>query len=138
MTVSAPLYRLSDEQIVSIEYPGPVASTSASTAAAVQTLGGQERLTRALSKSDGVVELRFRPGDSFSHPVGGETVKAGNMAVLKIVKRRRRAGRKKSKIVGEELVEESGIYTVECVGCVSKSVRFIGEERASALQKSHG
>lgn len=135
MTVSAPTYRLPEAQLVSIEYPGPVASTSSSTAAAVQTLGGHERLTRTLSKPDGVVELNFRPSDSFSHPVGGETVDAGNVAVLKIVKRRRRDGRKKTKIVGEELVDESGIFTVECVGRVSKSVRFIGKKQPVEARK---
>ena len=131
MTISAPLYRLPDAQLVSIEYPGPVASTSSSLNVAVGTLGGQDRLTRALSKPDGVVELNFRPENNFSHPVGGETVEAGNMAVLRIIKRRRRAGRKKSKIVGEHLVEEAGAYTVQCVGSIAKSVRFIGEDRSS-------
>lgn len=126
MTVSAPLYRLPDTRLVSIEYPGPFASSSSSTTAAVQTLGGRDRLTRALSKEDGVVELNFRPENNFSHPVGGETVNGGNLAVLRIVKRRRRADRKKTKIVGEHLVEESGLYTVQCLGSIAKSVRFIG------------
>ena len=147
---SAPTYRLDSTALplVSIEYPGPVASKPQSTAAAIATLGGHGRLTRALCKTDGIVELNFRPDVTFSHAVGGDTVEAGNTVVLKVVKRRRKKRPEGTAIEQDGTagpggkkaaeVQSSGVFTLEVVGAVSRVVRFKGERRSRDRGQARG
>lgn len=118
----APSYRVHPPAIVTVEYPGPVASSSKSQLKAVDTLGGIQRLTKALDNPHGIVELNFRPKEPFSHTVPGDTVRTKNMVVVKVIKRRRK--RRKTKIVGHEVLDDVGVYKVESVGTVEKVVRF--------------
>ena len=126
---AAPLHRIPPTSLVTIEYPGPVASSSASQKTAIETLGGLPRLSRALYKAEGVVELNFRPGVTFSHTIGGTTVEGRNMVLIKVSKKRRRT-RAKDRMDGLEengdRQEETGVYTVQAVGTVRKVVRFRG------------
>jgi hypothetical protein len=155
MTRPAASYRVpTATSLVTIEYPGPVSSSSSSIDEAVATLGGLHRLSRALASSSkipnaatsnnpddaaaaaggiggagsgadaGVVELNFRPEHPFSHATPGETVPANNWLVVKVTKRKRR------KRPGVEVEKEdgasTGVFKVEPVGSVSKVVRFRG------------
>lgn len=122
----APSYGLPSNSFALIEYPGPVASTSTSQAQAIKTLGGQARLSKTLQSQDAVVELNFRPDVPFSHSVAGENIEAGNVVLLKVVKRRRKRT-DKTKIVGEKVVQDHGVYKVEALGVVDRLVRFRSE-----------
>ncbi|EMD41102.1 hypothetical protein CERSUDRAFT_111679 [Gelatoporia subvermispora B] len=103
----------------SIEYPGYVKSTSVPIA--VERLGGHASIENAFrrtsNKSDALLEMRFRPGDPFSHPVPGDIVPTNNI-LLKVVKRRRKARS------SEAVDEVQGEYTVEAVGVIPKTARF--------------
>ena len=133
----APTYSLPSTSYALIEYPGPVASTSTTShSQAIKTLGGIPRLSRALHAQDGVVEINFRPDVPFSHTVGGENLTSSsspdgggggcNVVLLKVVKKRRRRT-DKTKIVGEKVVDDRGVYKVDVMGVVDKLVRFRGE-----------
>lgn len=128
----APEYTLPSTSHAIIEYPGPVASTSTAQFQAIKTLGGPSRLSKALRSDNGIVELNFRPDVTFSHAVGGETVQAGNIILLKVTKRRRRRT-DKTRIEGENVVPDHGVYKVEAVGVVDKLVRFRSEFRLPSL-----
>lgn len=129
----APTYRLPSNSYALVEYPGPVASTSTSQSQAIKTLGGVSRLSKALHADNGVVEVNFRPDVTFSHAVSGENITDGcNIVLLKVIKKRRRRT-DKTKIVGERVVDDKGVYKMEVMGVVEKLVRFRG---ASALLPS--
>ncbi|KAK9899970.1 hypothetical protein P389DRAFT_165068 [Cystobasidium minutum MCA 4210] len=126
----APTYSLPSSSYALVEYPGPVASTSkASHSQAIKTLGGIPRLSKALQAQDGVVEINFRPDVPFSHTVGGESLNSTdggcNVVLLKVTKKRRRQT-DKTKIVGEKVVNDAGVYKVDVMGVVDKLVRFRG------------
>lgn len=122
----APTYRLPSASYALVEYPGPVASTSTSQSQAIKTLGGLPRLSKALHAEDGVVEINFRPDTTFSHAVGSENITDGsNIVLLKVIKKRRRKT-DKTKIVGEKVVDDRGVYKLEVMGVVEKLVRFRG------------
>ena len=125
-TSIAPLHRIPPTSLVVIEYPGPVASTSTSEEHAIETLGGLPRLSKALSKPDGVVELNFRPRVAFSHALGGTTVEGRNLVLIKVAKKRRRKVTPEQED-GRNTQEGSGVYTVRAVGAVHKVVRFRGD-----------
>ncbi|KAI9357025.1 RNA polymerase III transcription factor IIIC subunit-domain-containing protein, partial [Zopfochytrium polystomum] len=88
-----------------IEFPGRVHSL----AAAVHALGGAAAIEHA-GPGIGTLELRFRPGDPFCHPVMGDVIGTSNL-LMKVTKRRsRRTGRVEVK--------------TEVVGAVAKTCRF--------------
>lgn len=122
----APTLSLPSTSYAVIEYPGPVASTSASQSRAIHTLGGPSRLSKALQSGNGLVELNFRPDVTFSHAVGGENVEAGNMVLLKVIKRRRRRT-DKTRIEGQRVLPDLGVYKVEAMGVVDRLIRFKSE-----------
>lgn len=119
----APTHPLPPTSLALVEYPGPVASTSASQAQAVKTLGGVSHLSKALQSENGIVELNFRPDVPFSHALAGESIQAGNMILVKVTKRRRKRT-DKTRIEGERVIPDIGVYKVDAVGVVDKLIRF--------------
>ncbi|TFY80278.1 hypothetical protein EWM64_g3735 [Hericium alpestre] len=115
----APEHALPSKPFYSIEYPGYVRTTSVPQA--VQTLGGQSRVSsafrRSTSKNDSLLELNLRPDNPFSHPIPGDIVPTNNI-LLKVVKRKRR---KLNPDGQEEIVGE---YTADAVGVIPKTARF--------------
>ncbi|OCH93564.1 hypothetical protein OBBRIDRAFT_771274 [Obba rivulosa] len=128
-TSTAPEYPLPSTHFYSVEYPGYV--QPASVPVAIERLGGQASIDNAFkrtsNKADALLEMRFRPGDPFAHPVPGEIVPTNNI-LLRVVKRRR----KRRAVVGEGSSaadaggegEIRGEYTVEAVGIIPKTARF--------------
>lgn len=86
----APTHRLVKQPFNSIEFPGPISSSSPlSLQTALRTLGSQETIDSVFNRATKVLELRFRPDDEWSHPIIGESGGAQKL-VLKITTRRRR------------------------------------------------
>lgn len=123
---SAPELPLPKTYFSSIEFPGYVAPSSVPQI--LQTLGGQANVNAAFkrnaNKQDALLELNFRPGNPFSHPVPGDIVPTNNI-VLKIVKRKR----KRAPVAEEEKGEDGAIgeYTAEAIGVIPKTARFRSE-----------
>ena len=65
-----------------VEFPGYVRNPQA----VIQTLGGVDALTKAVSSDDSVLQLRFRPDDPCSHPLYGERQAAAGL-LLKIARK---------------------------------------------------
>lgn len=123
-STAAPVYALPATSIVAVEYPGPIASTSQHKA--IEKLGGLRRLSDALYRDDGLVELNFRPEDNFSHSLPAVHVAAKNTIVLRVRKRRRK--RPILKLFNEQSIEEHGVYSIEAVGQIKKIARFRGAQ----------
>lgn len=123
---SAPELPLPKTYFSSIEFPGYVAPSSVPQI--LQTLGGQANVNAAFkrnaNKQDALLELNFRPGNPFSHPVPGDIVPTNNI-VLKIVKRKRkRAPVAEGEKGGDGAIGE---YTAEAIGVIPKTARFRSE-----------
>jgi general transcription factor 3C polypeptide 5 (transcription factor C subunit 1) len=114
---AAPEHPLPPTHFYSVEYPGYVQPSSVPLA--VRTLGGQSSLESAFkrnaTKTETLLELNFRPGNPFSHPVPGDVVATNNI-LMKVVKRKRRRLDGEDNVVGE--------YTAEAVGVIPKTARF--------------
>ncbi|KZS98062.1 hypothetical protein SISNIDRAFT_405697 [Sistotremastrum niveocremeum HHB9708] len=114
----APEYAIPQAPFYSIEYPGYVAEGSVPRA--IEHLGGQRSLDAAFkrnaSKKETLLELNFRPGNPFSHPIPGDVTSTDNI-LMKVTKRKRK---RKSAIEGQPL----GEYTVELMGVIPKTARF--------------
>ncbi|KAJ3741357.1 RNA polymerase III transcription factor IIIC subunit-domain-containing protein [Lentinula detonsa] len=117
-------YPLPQAHFYSVEYPGYV--RLASVPQAIRNLGGPSSLEsafkRGASKSETLVELKFRIDDSFVHPIPGEVV-ANNSVILKVTRKKRK------KTVGLEWnesrqYEHIGDFKAEAVGVLHKTVRF--------------
>lgn len=107
----------------SIEFPGPVLSTSR----ALNTIGGLPHISRILSnpttslQSTPSIELNLSPSNTFTHTIPAVISQTSNI-VLKVVKRRR----KRPKLDQDGLVMEEGVFEVQVAGVVKQSVRFRG------------
>lgn len=105
-------------QFYSVEYPGHVQPTSVHLA--LRNLGGLSSLEnvfkRGAAKNETLLELNFRPGNPFSHPIPGDVVSTSNVLVKITKRRRRKLGDQPQEIVGE--------YTAEAAGVILKSARF--------------
>ena len=118
---TAPIHPLPPTHFYSIEYPGYV--RPASVPLALERLGGQPAIDTAFRRATGrdrvesLLELGFRPGNPYAHPIPGEVVPTSNV-VLRVVKRRRKH---KDGYTGDGAVGE---YTTEAVGVVPKTARF--------------
>ncbi|KAK9768590.1 tau 95 subunit of transcription factor TFIIIC [Basidiobolus ranarum] len=115
-----------EKEFFAVEYPGYVKNIDK----VLNTLGGQHGLQRALKEDCGYLELRYRPGDHFSHPINGDVIHTGNL-LLKVTRRvRRRKGfrnapREEEQCFSVENEEESN-FNAEIVGVISKTCRFRG------------
>lgn len=125
----APSFPCRDLQtLTAIEYPGRIRDEPASVEAALQNLGGLQKINSALHSQDehrSVIEMNFASqqlqqegGISFAHPVAGETSDSANL-VLKVTRRKR-------KHASEGEGPSKGLFTVEPAGLVKRSVRFRG------------
>lgn len=114
----APERPLPTTQLYSVEYPGYVQPSSIDKA--LRSLGGSSGLENAFKRSsprnEALLELNFRPGNPYSHPIPGDIVSTSNI-LLKVTKRRRRHG-------DSGLEETLGEYTAEAVGIILKTARF--------------
>ena len=115
---------LPSEKLYAIEFPGRIQDQQHSIDRAVQHLGGAGAISRAFrrnaSKLDALLELNWRPGNPFSHPVPGRTVLVNNL-LLKLVKRKR------IKRGGVLLKEPEWEFTAKVVGVIPKTIRFRSE-----------
>ena len=121
---SAQAHELPTSHFFSIEYPGYVRPESVSTA--IHSLGGQSSIDRAFRRSapkeDALLELNFRPDNSFSHPLPGDLVPTNNI-LLKVVKRRL----KRPPDDDGSQKDITGEYTATAVGVIPKTARFRSE-----------
>ena len=125
----APEIQLPSMPFYSVEYPGYV--TPESIPLAIQHLGGQSSLDNAFkrtaTKKESLLELNFRLGNPFSHPVPGDVIPTSNI-LLKVVKKRRK--RKEGEPYDPEHV---GDYTIEAMGPIPKTARFRSKRLWSQL-----
>lgn len=119
----AHLDTLSTQHFYSIEYPGLVSPDSIPIA--IETLGGQSSINNVLGRRkqptdsrDNLLDLNFRPGNPFAHPVPGEAV-GTNKLLMKITKRR-----VNQKSMGLEDGRPIGEYTSTVLGIVPRTVRY--------------
>ncbi|KAI8966932.1 RNA polymerase III transcription factor IIIC subunit-domain-containing protein [Mycotypha africana] len=110
---SAPILPIPDKQYLSVEYPGCVKRINK----AIATLGGERALSDALSNNRRV-QLSYRRGDPFSHPINSDTVACAKL----LVKVTRRV--KRDRNTGEVVKEDHDGYKVEIMGKIFKTVRF--------------
>ncbi|ORX94702.1 hypothetical protein K493DRAFT_283560 [Basidiobolus meristosporus CBS 931.73] len=114
-----------DKEFFAVEYPGYVKNIDR----VLNTIGGQYGLQRALKEEYGYLELRYRPGDHFSHPINGDVIHTGNL-LLKVTRRvRRRKTQRPASTEEQELpmeIEEDGNFKAEIMGVISKTCRFRG------------
>src|ERR1043166_6225970 len=70
------------------------------------------------------MELRFRPGDPFCHPINGDVIPTSNL-LLKITSRKKK---RKNKDLNDENEEQSNVKDVnfDILGIISKTCRFRG------------
>ncbi|KAG1715941.1 hypothetical protein ID866_1230 [Astraeus odoratus] len=115
-TEDAPERPLPTLQFYSVEYPGYVRPSSVHLA--LRNLGGMSSLENAFkrgaAKNESLLELNFRPGNPYAHPVPGDIVSTSNI-LLKVTKRRRREAsheETQGDVVGE--------YTAEAMGVIFK------------------
>lgn len=122
---AAPEHPVPSQHFYAVEFPGVVQDESVDRA--IEHLGGQRAIDRAFkrnaSKADSMLELNWRPGDPFSHPVPGGVDHANNI-LLKVTKRKRK--RKN----GEELAVPEGEFVAEAVGVIPKTIRFRSTSKA--------
>lgn len=110
-------------ELAAIEYPGPVKPTSLNKA--LKSIGGLSHVSEVLSSPvDGSrnIELSLNTKNAFSHPLPAHVSETGNV-LMRVVKRRR----KQPKLDEHGAVVEEGVFSVQAVGMVSKTVRFRGE-----------
>jgi hypothetical protein len=119
----SPILPLGDKKYFCVEYPGYVKRTKR----AIQTLGGEKGLGEALA-NDSTVELKYRPGDIFSHGVNGQILSTSKLLV-KVTRRVKKKNRMTDEGEGEEEVVEEDKETkwkTEIKGVVTKTLRFRG------------
>lgn len=110
-TTSARLQSISTKKYVCVEYPGYVKNVDKM----LETLGGEEKLSKTYFNSKRRVELHFRPDDPYCHSVCGDLVPS--RAVVLKVKRRR----KKKK--PEDESENDWEYEQDVLGIVHQSYK---------------
>jgi hypothetical protein len=126
----APFLAIGHQAFQSIEYPGPIGPSTSSLEKALRTLGHQEDLDAVFNKSRSQLDLNFRPGDHWAHPVAGDRATTHRL-LLKVTRRRRR--RTQDDGDGSACVDQStnhsqvgGLYKVDIPGTVKQTVRFRG------------
>lgn len=97
-------------KLVGIEYPGYVENVQTM----LQTLGGEEAITQTNNGNPTRLELSFRPGDPYCHPMCGDRFPTSNL-LLRVRKKRR-----KRNTAGTEEVK----YEQEILGIVDTTFRY--------------
>lgn len=129
----SPIIPIGEKKYLCVEYPGYVKRTKR----ALQTLGGEKGLAEALANNT-TVELKYRPGDIFSHGIHGQILTTSKLLV-KVTRRVKRKDRITEKEQEEEVEEDTEIkWKTEIKGVVTKTVRFRGTHvyRENLIQKA--
>lgn len=100
------------QRFTALEYPGSISTLPASLAIALNNLGGLDAITQSLNGNKNPISLNLSKNNLFSHPIDGQTVQTGNI-LLKISKRTKTG-------------TNGGVYIMEWIGVVDKTVRFRG------------
>ncbi|XP_038124176.1 general transcription factor 3C polypeptide 5 isoform X1 [Cyprinodon tularosa] len=87
------LVELRSKKLVCVEYPGMVASVERM----LETLGGEQTVTKTFSDPSRRLELRFRPQDPFCHAVCGNRLPSSNV-LLRVRRRVRKKDPKDAQI----------------------------------------
>ncbi|RHZ56369.1 hypothetical protein Glove_402g64 [Diversispora epigaea] len=124
----APNKTIPSQQLFSVEYPGYVKNMDK----VLQTLGGRKGLKKAVNED--LMELRFRPGDPFCHPINGDVIPTSNLLLKVSWKRKKIKKRVSQRLVEEEEVEEDNQsdeknikdLDFQVIGIISKTCRFRG------------
>jgi general transcription factor 3C polypeptide 5 (transcription factor C subunit 1) len=112
---SSPIIPVGTKKYFCVEYPGIVKREKR----AIKLLGGEKALSNSLA-AETAVELKFRPGDIFSHPINGHIQPTTKLLVkvTRHVKRNRKTG---------EIVEDAEPkWKTEIKGIAEKTLRFRG------------
>ncbi|XP_060119895.1 general transcription factor 3C polypeptide 5-like [Heteronotia binoei] len=104
-----------DKRLVCVEYPGVVRNEDKM----LQTLGGEEGVSRVYADPNRRLELYFRPKDPYCHPVCANRFPTSSM-LLKV----RRTTRRKRTEAGES--EQDVQFEVEILGIVNTVYKFQG------------
>lgn len=117
---------LPTNEVFLVQYPGYVKNIDK----VFRTLGGQHALNKAVNDEPGVLELHFRPGDPFSHPINGDVIATTNL-LLKVTRRRRKKNAADMEVDQPEHdpdVDERNAegFEAEIVGLITKTCRFRG------------
>ncbi|XP_078687071.1 general transcription factor 3C polypeptide 5-like [Branchiostoma floridae x Branchiostoma belcheri] len=127
---------INTKSLICVEYPGRVKNVEKM----LETLGGEENVSKAVSDSSRRLDLRFRPGDPYCRPVYGDRFPTSSLLVR--VRRTRRVRKDRAK--GSEDVpansstgtmetpapstsssqEERVTYNTEVLGIVDTTYRF--------------
>ncbi|XP_030623831.1 general transcription factor 3C polypeptide 5 [Chanos chanos] len=100
---------LSEAKLVCVEYPGCVTNVEKM----LQTVGGEQGVSKTYAESVKRLELRFRPQDPFCHPVCGNRYSSTNL-LLRVRRRTRKGNRADSQI------------TMEILGLIGTTYKFQG------------
>uniref|UniRef100_A0A8D0HJE2 General transcription factor 3C polypeptide 5 n=1 Tax=Sphenodon punctatus TaxID=8508 RepID=A0A8D0HJE2_SPHPU len=113
---SARLELQRDRRMVSVEYPGLVQNVDKM----LQTLGGEEGVSRIYAEPGKRLELYFRPKDPYCHPVCANRFPTSSMLLMV----RRKTRRKLSEAGGD--TEEEVKFEMEVLGIVTTVYKFQG------------
>ncbi|CAG8594178.1 8576_t:CDS:2 [Acaulospora morrowiae] len=118
---TAPTKIIPSQQLFSVEYPGYVKNIDK----VLQTLGGQRGLKKAVNED--LMELRFRPGDPFCHPINGDVIPTSNLLLKVTWKRKKRKTHVSQKILDDH-TDNGDVKDVDfkVIGIISKTCRFRG------------
>ncbi|CAG8570655.1 8679_t:CDS:2 [Diversispora eburnea] len=122
----APNKIIPSQQLFSVEYPGYVKNMDK----ILQTLGGRKGLKKAVNED--LMELRFRPGDPFCHPINGDVIPTSNLLLKVSWKRKKIKKRVSKRLVEEEDNNQSDDRNIkdldfQVIGIISKTCRFRGK-----------
>uniref|UniRef100_A0A4W4E5G2 Transcription factor IIIC subunit 5 HTH domain-containing protein n=1 Tax=Electrophorus electricus TaxID=8005 RepID=A0A4W4E5G2_ELEEL len=100
---------LTDKKLVCVEYPGFVISVDNM----LDSVGGEQALTKTYADSSKRLELRFRPKDPYCHPVCGNRYSSNNL-LLRVCRRKRKGSSGEAHI------------TMEILGLIGTTYKFQG------------
>ncbi|XP_072908456.1 general transcription factor 3C polypeptide 5 [Hemitrygon akajei] len=107
-----------EKRLVCAEYPGLVRDPLKM----LETLGGEEGVSRAYADPCRRLELHFRPKDPYCHPVCGNRFPSTSM-LLRVKRRRRKITAKETSKEGES---EEVKYEMEILGIIGTTYKFQG------------
>ncbi|RVE65406.1 hypothetical protein OJAV_G00116200 [Oryzias javanicus] len=107
---SSSTVELRDRKLVCVEYPAVVRNTDKM----LETLGGEQTVSKTFADPNRRLELRFRPQDPFCHPACGNRLSSSNI-LLRVRRRVRRKDPKDTEI------------QMEIVGIIGTTYKFQGQ-----------
>ncbi|XP_072228361.1 general transcription factor 3C polypeptide 5 isoform X2 [Leuresthes tenuis] len=106
---SSSTVKLRDKKLVCVEYPAVISSVDKM----LETLGGEQTVTKTFADHNRRLELRFRPQDPFCHSACGNRLPSSNL----LLRVRRRVRKKDPK--------DAEIH-MEIVGVIGTTYKFLG------------